>query len=248
MNGQNSRFGLRGQRLAGAGHIARLGQPIDDHGVERRAEPFPLAGLPTLDQTEVEERDAAVVVELVVARVRVAVEKAVNHYLFESGAQKVLGQRLPVETGRFNGGNIGNFEAVHKFHGQHASGAQIVVKNRYSHAGDSGQILVEAEGIIGFNLVVQFKEDLAAKFVNHTDQVDITRPAKSACRQASQLTKRKTERKVAEAVKVQLESSRSSSCPHDPITPELSTEWKVSRRAVPRNPVPMKRKVPRFLL
>ena len=53
-----------------------LGVAVHDDRVEARLEPLPLAGLPPLDEPEVEERHAAVVVEAVVAGVRVAVERA----------------------------------------------------------------------------------------------------------------------------------------------------------------------------
>ena len=53
-----------------------VGVAVHDDGIEARLEPLPLARLPPLDETEVEERDAAVVVEAVVPRVGVAVEGA----------------------------------------------------------------------------------------------------------------------------------------------------------------------------
>ena len=49
---------------------------MHDDGVEARLEALPLARRPALDEPEVEERDAAVVVEPVVAGVRIAVEGA----------------------------------------------------------------------------------------------------------------------------------------------------------------------------
>ena len=55
-------------------HDQLLGIAVHDDRVERRAERVPLARRPALHEAVVEERDAAVVVELVVARVRVAVE------------------------------------------------------------------------------------------------------------------------------------------------------------------------------
>ena len=62
------------------GCLHRLDQSLGSRwttiGVEARLELLPLAGLPSLDETEVEERDAAVTVEAVVARMRVAVEGA----------------------------------------------------------------------------------------------------------------------------------------------------------------------------
>ena len=55
---------------------APLGIAGDDR-VEARRQPFPLARRPSLHEAEVEERDRAVGVEAVVARMRVAVEHAV---------------------------------------------------------------------------------------------------------------------------------------------------------------------------
>ena len=51
-----------------------IGIAVHDDRIERRTQRLPLAGRPALHEAVVEERDAAVVVELVVARVRVAVE------------------------------------------------------------------------------------------------------------------------------------------------------------------------------
>ncbi len=67
-----------GQQEAGGLHRRdqRLRVAVDHDGVERRLEPLPLAVLPTLDEPEVEERHAAVAMEAVVPRVRVAVEHA----------------------------------------------------------------------------------------------------------------------------------------------------------------------------
>ena len=47
---------------------------------------------------------------------------------------------------------------------------QVVVKNRHPHPVNRGQVLVEAEGIVGFNAIIQLKENLAAKFINQANQ------------------------------------------------------------------------------
>ena len=75
----------------------QLGIAVDDDRVHRRSQAVPLARRPPLHEAVVEERDAAVVVELVVARMRIAVEDAVPE-------DRVLGEAPDDLAGALLGG------------------------------------------------------------------------------------------------------------------------------------------------
>ena len=80
---------------------------------------------------EVEEHDAALIVDIQVAGVQVAVEQAVPQAALEEAEQQGLDQLGAVESGLADGGDVIDADALHPLHRQHLLGGVVPVHLRH---------------------------------------------------------------------------------------------------------------------
>ena len=131
-----------------------IGIAVDDDRLERRAQRFPLPRCPALHEAVVEERDAAVVVELVVAGVWIAVE----HPAPQHG---VLGEPPEDLGGALLGGvrprrpELLERHAVDPFGGQQALRRQLRDEAGHAHPRVTGVQLGELDDVARLELVVE---------------------------------------------------------------------------------------------
>ena len=80
---------------------------------------------------EVEEHDPALVVDVEVAGVQVAVEQAVPQATFEQGEHQRFDQLGAVEPGLADFGDVVDADALHAFHRQHLLGGELPMHLRH---------------------------------------------------------------------------------------------------------------------
>ena len=107
------------------------------------------------DHAQVEHRQALVVGHPQVARMRVGMDLAMHEDLVQVAAHQRRGQRLHRLLGAAYRRDRVHAHAVHQFHGQHPSPAQVPQRLRHPQLRIRRQVLAEARQVGRFGLVVQ---------------------------------------------------------------------------------------------
>jgi hypothetical protein len=155
----------------GDGHVRGLFAPAFADREQQAQQPLLHLRAETADHPQIDQCEEAVVGDKHVARVRIGVEHAIDHDLFQIGAHQRIGEHFAIELDgddRADFRDLGSADVIHR---QHASRRVAFDRLWNRHQLELLQVLAEQSQVIGFAHIIELGENRGAKLFDHPGQV-----------------------------------------------------------------------------